>query len=275
MLRIIADIESLSDYSLVLIDELENGLHPIAVRRLVEYLISVAERKRLQVVFTTHSDYALEPLPGEAIWACLDGGLQQGKLSVEANRAITGKIDKRLAIFVEDNFVTHWLGAIIRECAFERVEQVGLYPVDGDGNAVKAQIGHRAKPSVDFRSVCYLDGDSMQREDANQGIFRMPGAMPESTVFNSVLQNLDSNIALLTIACQRPLGSQDQVRKAIISVSQTSRDPHLLFAQVGMSLGFVPEEIVRGAFLAVWIQENEKLARDIYAPIADILSAHS
>ncbi len=58
---------------------------------MVEYLIDVAERKSIQAIFTTHSDYALEPLPNEAIWACIDGRLRKGKLSVEALRAVSGR----------------------------------------------------------------------------------------------------------------------------------------------------------------------------------------
>ena len=79
----IAEMENSEDNSLILIEEIENGLHPIAVRRVVEYLIDIAKRKNLQIIFTTHSDYALEPLPGEAIWSCVQGRLQQGKLSIE------------------------------------------------------------------------------------------------------------------------------------------------------------------------------------------------
>lgn len=41
-------------------------------------------------------------LPNEAIWACINGKLKQGKLSVEALRAVSERIDKKVAIFVED-----------------------------------------------------------------------------------------------------------------------------------------------------------------------------
>jgi hypothetical protein len=267
VLRIIADIESMADNSLVLIDEVENGLHPVAVRRLVEYLIDVAERKKIQAIFTTHSDYALDPLPGEAIWACLDGRLQQGKLSVTALRAVSGRIDKRLAIFVEDDFVSHWIGAVIREKLEDSIDEVGLYSVGGDGNAVKTHIAHLANPSIPFKSLCYIDGDSKQKENSSEAIYRLPGAVPETTVFNAVLGNLKSNIALLTVACQRPLDRQDEVAKAIEAVSRTNRDPHLLFVQIGEKLGFVPEAIIRGAFLSIWIQENAINADEIAAPI--------
>ena len=258
VLRVISEIESIKDGSLVLIDEIENGLHPLAVRQFVEYLIDVAARKRVQVIFTTHSDYALDPLPGEAIWACLDGRLQQGKLSVEALRVVSGRIDKKLAIFVEDDFASHWILAVLRERLGDRIDEIGVYAVGGDGNAVKTHLAHMANPAVSFRSRCFIDGDSKQSELIEKGIFRLPGCAPEATVFDEVLQNIHDNIARLTLACQRPLEKQGEVENAIRSVSHTNRDPHLLFAQVGEKIGFTSELIIRGAFLAVWIGERKQ-----------------
>ena len=259
VLRIISEIESINDGALILIDEIENGLHPLAVRRFVEYLIDVSARKRVQVVFTTHSDYAIDPLPGEAIWACLDGRLQQGKLSIEALRAVSGRIDKRLAIFVEDEFATHWIEAVLRERLSENFDEIGVYiggkdkKAGGDASAVKTHLAHGSNPAISFKSLCFIDGDSEQLEDSSRGVFRLPGAAPEATIFDETLKNLENNVAFLTLACQRPLGRQADVEKAVRSVSHTNRDPHLLFAQVGEKLGFLPAAIVRGAFLAVWI----------------------
>src|SRR5207249_139742 len=113
VIHVISDIEALPDGSLVLLEEIENGLHPLAVCRLVDYLIAVSARKRLQILFTTHSDHALMPLPSEAIWATVDGRVEQGKLSIATLRAVSGRIDRRLAIFVEDTFAESWLRAII------------------------------------------------------------------------------------------------------------------------------------------------------------------
>jgi predicted ATPase len=271
VLRIIAEIESIDDGSLVLIDEIENGLHPIAVHRLVEYLIDVSDRKRIQVIFTTHSDYALDPLPGEAIWACLDGQLQRGKLTVASLRAISGRIDKRLAIFVEDNFAENWLLAIIRERLGEKIDEIGVYAVKGDGNALRTHLAHMSNPAVTSPSMCILDGDSRQADAPEKGVLRLPGGLPETTIFNSVLANIQTNIALLTVACQRPLGRQAEVESAIQSVSHTNRDPHLLFAQVGAKLGFVPEAIARGAFLSVWMQENMAEVDTIVSAITSVL----
>jgi hypothetical protein len=97
IIRMISEIESAPANAIILIEEIENGLHPVAVRRMVEYLVDVAERKSIQSIFTTHSEDALLPLPSEAIWSSIDGKTRQGRISIEALRAITGRIDQTLA----------------------------------------------------------------------------------------------------------------------------------------------------------------------------------
>lgn len=145
IIRMISTIENAPTNSLILIEEIENGLHPVATRRMVEYLIDVAERKSIQTIFTTHSDYALSPLPSEAIWASIDGKLKQGKLSVEALRAVSGRVDKQLAVFVEDEFAKSWVDTILRESLGANYDQVEVHAVHGDGNAVAT---HRVSPTA-------------------------------------------------------------------------------------------------------------------------------
>lgn len=256
IIRMIAEIERAPENSLLLIEEIENGLHPVAAKRMVEYLIDVASRRSIQTVFTTHSDYALSPLPNEAIWASIDGKLRQGKLSVEALRAVAGRVDKRLAVFVEDEFAKTWVDTILRERLGPDYDQVEVHAVQGDGNAVVTYRGHMANPAVTFKSLCVIDGDSQQRENPAQGIIRLPGAMPELSVFEDIQGRLDQDIAVLTVSCQRAPEAQESVRRAIGEVSRTNRDPHLLFNQLGMQIGFVPEAIIRGAFLALWVRGN-------------------
>lgn len=282
IIRIVSELELSSDNSLVLIEEIENGLHPVAVRRLVEYLIDVAKRKSIQAIFTTHSEAALEPLPSNAIWASIDGKVERGKLSVEALRAISGRVDRKLAIFVEDKFAKNWVEAMIREKLSNRLDEVAVYELNGDGNAVKTHVSHNSNPSISFHSLCFIDGDSQQLdseqlkeknpEKYQPGIYRLPGEMPESTVFRSVVTNLDSNIAILTVSCQRPPEQQEYAKTSIREVLSTNRDPHLLFNQFGIKIGFTSEVIVEGAFLSIWIRENPDEVHRIIKPIEDVLN---
>lgn len=271
IIRMVAELEDSQENTLVLIEEIENGLHPIAVRRVVEYLIDIAKRKNLQIIFTTHSDYALDPLPAEAIWSCVQGRLQQGKLSIETLRAVSGRFDKKLAIFVEDEFAKIWLEYVIRERLSNNFEEIGVYAIGGDGNAIKVHESHTLNPSIIFKSICYIDGDSQQIASDEKGIYRLPGSIPELTILDSVVKNISDNIALLTVACQKSLGQQDVVKKVILEVTKTNRDPHLIYSQIGLKLGFIATEIIRGAFLSIWVQENPNEVEVIILPIEKII----
>jgi predicted ATPase len=53
--------------SVVLIEEIEDGLHPTRIRLLVEYLEAVTRERNIQVIATTHSPVVLEWLSDEAL----------------------------------------------------------------------------------------------------------------------------------------------------------------------------------------------------------------
>lgn len=271
ILRIVFEIETIQEQSLILIEEIENGLHPLALRRLIDYLIEGAKRKGIQVIFTTHSDYALASLPPEAVWACIDGRLQQGKLSIEVLRIFSGRIVQKLAIFVEDEFAKFWIESIIREGIRDKFEEIGIYPLGGDNIAIKTHLSHSINPALQFHSICFIDGDSNQKEDPKARIFKLPGETPEHTVFNSVASHLEKNIEMLTIACQISPARQKEVSAHIRSISRTNRDPHLLFSQLGVILGNVSETIIKGAFLSLWIQENPTLVDSVVAKVKEVL----
>lgn len=273
IIRMITRIEQAPANSLILIEEIENGLHPIATKRMVEYLIDVAERKSIQTIFTTHSDYALSPLPNEAIWACIDSKLKQGKLSVEALRAVSGRVDKKLAVFVEDEFAKTWVDTILRETLGADYDQVEVHAVHGDGNAVNTHRGHAKNPAVTFKSLCVIDGDSTQTDNANDGIIRLPGTQPELAVFESIRSRLDEDLAILTVSCQRAPEAQELVLRSIEEIVRTNRDPHLIFNQLGIKIGFVPEGVVRGAFLALWVRANADFCKSLAERARELIEA--
>ena len=164
---------------------------------------------------------------------------------------------------MEDEFAKHWVDAILREHLGGMYDQVEVHAVHGDGNAVSTHRSHSSNPAITFKSLCVIDGDSQQAEDLSNDIVRLPGDQPERTVFNSVIDDLDSNIAILTVSCQRDPAAQEQVRHAVTQRASTNRDPHLLFNQVGVDIGFIPEAIVRGAFLAIWARMNQDFCRQL------------
>lgn len=63
MLDMFKILQDIPQYSLLIIDEVENSLHPQAQRRFIKYLLEVARSKKIQVILSTHSPFVLEELP--------------------------------------------------------------------------------------------------------------------------------------------------------------------------------------------------------------------
>lgn len=59
-------LQSIPQYSLLVIDEVENSLHPQAQRRFIKYLLKLSRSKKLQIILSTHSPFVLEELPDVA-----------------------------------------------------------------------------------------------------------------------------------------------------------------------------------------------------------------
>ncbi|HVC52489.1 MAG TPA: AAA family ATPase [Stellaceae bacterium] len=271
VIRMVSEIEAAPENTLVLIEEIENGLHPVAVRHMVVYLIDVAERRSIQTIFTTHSEDALSPLPPEAIWASIDGKVSQGKVSIEALRAITGRIDERMAIFVEDAFAKEWVESVIRDQFPERLDEIGVYSVSGDSAAYRIHRSHAENPAIQTKSLCILDGNSQRDSDPDNGIIKLPGQIPESVIFNYVNENINTLAMQVAVALHLSADKDERAKQAVIDVNLSNRDPHLLFNQVGLRAGMIPQAIVSSAFIGLWIAGNQEVVRTIGAFIRENL----
>jgi hypothetical protein len=266
VIRMAMVLESVAENSLVLIEEIENGLHPVATVRMVEYLIDLAVRRKIQAIFTTHSNDALRPLPDKAIWAAVNGQLFQGKLDIGSLRAISGQVDSKLVVFVEDAFSKAWAEEILRSLPGLAMDAVSVHSMEGDGTAVTVSRSHNQDPTVQQPAICLIDGDSKQKEDDGARIFRLPGQSPESYIFDQVLAKLDGVAGELAVALLRPYEEHDRVAQIVRSIRNTNRDPHLLFNQVGKTLGLLPEPRVREAFLAIWTRSYPAIVHNILEP---------
>ena len=271
IIKMILNIENVAPQSLVLIEEIENGLHPIATERLVEYLLDVADRKNIQVIFTTHSQYAINPLPAKAVWAAIDGSAIQGKLDIRSLRSITGEINSELVIYVEDEFAKKWVYAMLRTDESIALDAIEVYAMGGDGTAVTANKYHHSDPSTSVNSICIIDGDSRQIEDVEDHVFRLPGEAPELYVFDEIVDKLDECSAILSVRCMRGYKDASEVKETILEVSRTNRDHHLIFGQIGEKIGFVDENIIEDAFLTTWSEKFEDECKDLIKEIKQYL----
>lgn len=257
IIKMVLGIESVSEQGLILIEEIENGLHPLAVSRLVDYLIDVADRKRIQIIFTTHSKYAISPLPSEAIWAAVDGTAIQGKLDIHSLYRLTGEVSSKLIIYTEDSFAREWVTAIIRSNRQIALDAIEIYPMGGDGAAVAANKHHNLDPSSTVKSICIIDGDSQQTESEEDLVYRLPGEAPETFIFDQIVDKLEECAPTLSLRLSHRYTEAKDIANIIRDVNNTNRDHHLLFSQIGERAGFISEDIVINAFLSTWCEFYE------------------
>jgi hypothetical protein len=196
--------------------------------------------------------------------------LFQGKLDVGSLRAITGQIAKQAVVFVEDALAKAWVEASIRQRALDLVDHIEVHAMEGDGTAVATHSYHKANPAIRVPSVCFIDGDSRQQEDAIKGIFRLPGEMPETHIFDNVFGVWDRFGRKLSVALLREFEHADTVRGICENIRRENMDPHLLFSQLGEKLGLLPETTVRMAFCTIWAQAFPDEADRIVAAITPL-----
>lgn len=271
IIKMILGIEKASNQSLILIEEIENGLHPLAVARLVDYLIEVAERKRIQVIFTTHSEYAISALPAKAVWAAIDGTAIQGKLDIQSLRALTGSVSSKLVIYTEDSFAKRWVEAMIRSDPSIAFDAIDVYPMGGDGTAVNANKYHNEDPSNHIPSLCIIDGDSMQCDSEEQKVYRLPGDAPELHIFDEIVDKIDTCSGLLSVRLMHRYQDADLIKRIILDISATNRDHHLIFSQIGEKAGYIDEGTVIEAFLSTWCENYPEEVNDTLQSIQNYL----
>jgi ABC-type multidrug transport system ATPase subunit len=272
VIRIVSEIEAAPDEAIILIEEIENGLHPVATRRMVEYLIDVAKRKGCQVIFTTHSNDALDPLPTKAIWAAYNGEVLQGKLDVRALRTITGQIDAKLAIFVEDEFAERMVATALRYYGGIELDAIKIHAMGGASPAIKVNDQHNRDPTASFPSIALVDGDQHDLADASNRVFVLPGEQaPESYIFQRVSDDLEAQAARLTVSMQLPSDMQERVKSVVTNRATTNRDRHVIFQQIGEDLDFTAGAIVGQAFLAIWAQANPDEIQALLSGVVDLL----
>ncbi|MBC7138321.1 MAG: ATP-binding protein, partial [Defluviimonas sp.] len=263
IIEMVTKIEDSADNSLILIEEIENGLHPLATKKMVEYLFDVAERKKSQVIFTTHSEYALSILPPKAIWACIDGVAYQGALNIESLRALTGNISKNRVIFVEDDFAKDLCGEVIRQHRGDYLQTIEIHKAGGYPYVVEVLKHHNDNPTIKTKAIAIIDGDNPPLSPPNEDILVLPNGSPESVVYSFIEKNAEEIASLIQQRCQCPSVSQDRIVEHIRGVHLDTTDHHLYFAKLGDRLGFISELVVRRGLCSIYVEKCEAQFSDL------------
>ncbi|MBA0959073.1 AAA family ATPase [Escherichia coli] len=263
-------IETAADNSLVLIEEIENGLHPVAVRLFVNYLTNVAKRKKLQIIFTTHSQDAVNELEPEAVWASINKKVWNGKLSIESLRAITGQKINSKVIYVEDSFAKEWVENAMDRYIPELASTIKVYTAGGYPSVVKVSQYHNENPTINYPSIALVDGDIKGRpgtKDLPDNAMFIGDDYPDATVFHYIANNIEENASVLRQRCLLTRFDAEKIKSEVESVMHSACDHHVYFTRLSDKLDFTSELFIRAGMIDLFNEKNP----EFWSPIMDFI----
>jgi len=171
LFEMLSIVLSLPKGMLLIIDEIELGLHEEAQIKLIRVLKELCVSRHIQVICTTHSTTILESVPPEAriyIENCND----QTKIIPEISSAfasgkLSGKRNAELDVLVEDEVAKSIVDATL---SYELRNRLNIVPIGSDLAVIRQLAAYYKMP--DSRNVCaILDGDKRNQLAAYKKIF--------------------------------------------------------------------------------------------------------
>lgn len=193
MFRLLQDIPT---QSLLIIDEVENSLHPQAQRRFIRYLLKLARTKKIQIILSTHSPFVLEELPSVARIMLMRTAEQKNVVYEVSTQFALSTIDDihhpELYVFLEDDEAVLEFWEILKqdeEHYSEYLSKISASAV-GSCDVVRTLDGLAKNHRLPYKSLCVVDGD---KRETMPEVLALPGTMaPEKQVFTD-LKNIEWN----------------------------------------------------------------------------------
>jgi len=163
--------------SLFVLEEPETSLHEDAQYKFIKYLMDVCNRKKHQIILSTHSSIILDALPPEGrkfIVRNVTGVKVLDRVSAaRAKSILTDGNTKALTICVEDIFAQHKLREALRKLRPNLLSALLISPM-GDTIAVANTV--RLLRIMQVNAIGVRDADV--GENAVEKLFKLPGTLP-------------------------------------------------------------------------------------------------
>lgn len=150
--------------TMLVIDEIELGLHEKAQKKLILELKKICKEKNVQVVCTTHSPAVLESVPPEGRFFIESHSnkslVTPGISSNYAAGLLAGEDSNELDVFVEDGIASTIVESSINN---ELRCRVSILPI-GSHVSIARQMASRYKEHKKHQCIAILDGDQSSSE---------------------------------------------------------------------------------------------------------------
>lgn len=194
LFNIFFTLHSCPPASLIVIDEIELGLHAQAQINFINELKELCEKKNLQVIATTHSPIALTAVPPYArffIDSSSDNTKVETYITPEyASGKFIGKNSEELIVFVEDDVAKQIIHSAL---IFTLKERVVIKAIGSDILVVKC-LATTKITEPNKKAIAYIDGDGVTRKGAH---FSAAKSVFERVNDTEIQKFCDSNIFYL------------------------------------------------------------------------------
>lgn len=166
LVKILTTVFHAEPYSLILIDEIDLLLHCNARKRLIRKLSELAERKNLQIVFTTHSQEIGELAAYTGIrylYHTREKTLVYDHITPDIVYDLSRELDKPLMIYVEDDVAQAAVSCAVRSLGLSRCVEVRN--IGSIENAFTLAAGLVLDDAPLDQRLIVLDGDRYRTEE--------------------------------------------------------------------------------------------------------------
>jgi len=170
VLKLVYDLYSAKDYSLILLDEPETSLHPLAQKRLIDFILDQVKRKKLQVVISTHSPDIIEGMPPESLKILYENsdkeriGIIENAYPQNAFVHIGRTVTDKKMIIVEDKLAKMIIEAVLKKTGDFNLFDVVYFP--GGESQIKQKEMTVYSKEENSKHFIIFDGDQ-KREKIN------------------------------------------------------------------------------------------------------------
>ena len=189
LLKLVNALETAPEKSLFVIEEPETALHQLAEHKLALYLLDVCERKKHQIIFTTHSPEILQSLPVEArkYIRRKDNGRTEVVDSpsiAEIENYLSGGYYKKMIVVSEDEIGMLYIKEILRAYCPTVFDNCKFFAMELNYEEVKRYVEQSQHCGMKVFGVV----DEHRRANINEFVLAFPEEQPpEISIISDVI----------------------------------------------------------------------------------------
>lgn len=165
LFSLLEKLYSMPAYSLLLIDELDLTLHTSALMRLIDEMVTIANKRHIQIVFTTHREELAfrTDINIRHIWNANGQSFILDRTTPDCLHRLTGKMQKVLEIYVEDDLAEYIARQVVRDK--DLLPYTSFHQFGAIENAFIVAAGLDIQEAESDNKVFIMDGDKYRTED--------------------------------------------------------------------------------------------------------------